>query len=47
MYKYGTYIYLITSIMRNIVSRLQCISTSAAGMRAIPITDEQYFSVSM
>ena len=33
-------IYLITSLPRNIRSRLQCISTSAAGTSAIPVTDE-------
>ena len=42
-----TYIYLITSILRNIASQLQCISASAAGTSAIPVTDEQYFSVAM
>ena len=41
------YIYLITSILRNIASQLQCISASAAGTSAIPVTDEQYFSVAM
>ena len=41
------YIYLITSILRNIASQLQCISASAAGTSAIPVTDEQYFSVVM
>ena len=41
------YIYLITSILRNIASQLQCISVSAAGTSAIPVTDEQYFSVAM
>ena len=34
------YIYLITLILRNITSQLQCISTSAAGTSAIPVTDE-------
>ena len=34
------YIYLITSILRNITSQLQCISASAAGTSAIPVTDE-------
>ena len=41
------YIYLITSILRNIASQLQCICASAAGTSAIPVTDEQYFSVAM
>ena len=41
------YVYLITSILRNIASQLQCISASAAGTSAIPVTDEQYFSVAM
>ena len=41
------YIYLITSILRNIASQLQCIRASAAGTSAIPVTDEQYFSVAM
>ena len=41
------YIYLITSILRNIASQLQCISASAAGSSAIPVTDEQYHSVVM
>ena len=36
------YLYLITSILRNIASQLQCISASAAGTSAIPVTDEQY-----
>ena len=35
-----TYIYLITLIPRNITSQLQCISMSAAGTSAIPVTDE-------
>ena len=39
--------YLITSILRNIASQLQCISVSAAGTSAIPVIDEQYFSVAM
>ena len=43
----GIYIYLITSILRNIASQLQCISASAAGTSAIPVTDKQYFSVAM
>ena len=34
------YIYLITLIPRNITSQLQCISASAAGTSAIPVTDE-------
>ena len=34
------YIYLITSLLRNITSQLQCISASAAGTSAIPVTDE-------
>ena len=34
------YIYLITLIPRNIASQLQCISASAAGASAIPVTDE-------
>ena len=34
------YIYLITSILRNIASQLQCITASAAGTSAIPVTDE-------
>ena len=42
-----TYIYLITSLLRNIASQLQCISASAADTSAIPVTDEQYFSVAM
>ena len=41
------YIYLITLILRNIASQLHCISASAAGKSAIPVTDKQYFSVSM
>ena len=41
------YIYLITSILRNIASQLQCISASASGTSAIPVTDEQYFSVAL
>ena len=41
------YIYLITSILRNIARQLQCISASAAGTSAIPVTDEQYLSVAM
>ena len=40
-------IYLITSILRNIASQLQCISASAAGKSEIPVTDEQYFSIAM
>ena len=35
-----TYLYLITSILRNITSQLPCISASAAGSSAIPVTDE-------
>ena len=31
----------------NIASQLQCISASVAGTSAIPVTDEQYFSVAM
>ena len=46
-FKLVQYIYLITSILRNIASQLQCISASAAGTSAIPVTDEQYFSVAM
>ena len=34
------YIYLITLTPRNITSQLQCISASAAGTSAIPVTDE-------
>ena len=34
------YIYLITLIPRNITSQLQCISASAAGTSAIPVTNE-------
>ena len=34
------YIYLIKLIPRNITSQLQCISASAAGTSAIPVTDE-------
>ena len=34
------YIYLITLIPRNITSQLQCISVTAAGTSAIPVTDE-------
>ena len=34
------YTYLITLIPRNITSQLQCISASAAGTSAIPVTDE-------
>ena len=41
------YTYLITSILRNIASQLQCISASATGTSAIPVTDEQHFSVAM
>ena len=41
------YIYLITSLLRNIESQLQRISASAAGTSAIPVTDEQYFAVAM
>ena len=41
------YIYLITSILRNIASQLQCFSATAAGTSAIPVTDEQYFSEAM
>ena len=43
----AVYIYLITSILRNIASQSQCISASAAGTSAIPVTDEQYFSIAM
>ena len=43
----GLYIYLNTSLLRNIASQLQCISASAAGTSAIPVTDEQYFSVAV
>ena len=31
----------------NIASQLQCISASAAGTSAIPVTDELYFSIAM
>ena len=41
------YIYLITSILKNIASQLLCISANAAGTSAIPVTDEQYLSVAM
>ena len=34
------YIYLFTLIPRNITSQLQCISVSAAGTSAIPVTDK-------
>ena len=44
---YDVNIYLITSILRNIASQLQCISASAAGTSAIPVTDKQYFSVAL
>ena len=37
---YNKYIYFITLIQRNITSQLQCISASAAGTSAIPVTDE-------
>ena len=46
-YRSKQYIYLITSLLRNIASQLQCISESAAGTSAIPVTDKQYFSVAM
>ena len=38
--RYIIYIYLITLIPRNITSQLQCISASATGASAIPVTDE-------
>ena len=41
------YVYLITLILRNIASQLQCISASATGTSAIPVTDELYFSIAM
>ena len=39
-YLYVYILYLITPIPRNITSQLQCISASAAGTSAIPVTDE-------
>ena len=33
------YINLITSILRNIASQLQCVSASAAGMSATPVVE--------
>ena len=47
MYKVYIYIYLITLILRNIASQLQCISASAVGTSAIPVTDKRYFSVAV
>ena len=41
------YIYLITLILRNIASQLQCISASAVATSAIPVIDERYFSIAM
>ena len=37
---YQWYLYLITLIPMNIMNQLQCISASAAGTSAIPVTDK-------
>ena len=39
--------YLITSILGSIAGQLQCVSDSATGTSAIPVTNEQYFSIAM